>query len=481
MSMHGTSASSDQVINHLSLEDRLAEIIAQYRQERKLGKVVEYQTYQELKAVVANLNLEAGAEDLEQVWQMVTTYLANSVKTSHPQYFNQLWSGQSDAALIGGIVEVMANTSMYTYEVAPMATLVENQMLGVFKKKFGFESGEAQVTTGGSNSNYLALMLSLHHKFPQVKTSGLHTLPPVAVFVSQESHYSLDKAAVMLGIGTDSLYRIAVDERGAMSVDSLEQAIAQAKEDGRVPLCIVGTAGTTVRGAYDPFESLAEIAKAEEAWFHIDGAWGGGAVFADKEKRYLKGFELADSMAWDAHKMLGVPLMFAMLFVREAGHFDRVCNLGDTSYIFHADTEDRDLGPYSLQCGRRVDSFKCWLEYLYYGEAGFTKRINRFMALAEHAEAIILETPELELQSHRWINNICFRFTHPAISDLEAFNREVRNTLHQSGQSFVNVAYLDGEFTIRLIIANHEMTEENINIFFKEWLTTARTLLPQYL
>ena len=202
-----------------------------------------------------------------------------------------------------------------------------------------------------------------------------------------------------------------------------------------------------------------------------------------REKFNLKGSELADSLSWDAHKMLGLPLMCSIIFVRDSGNFDRVCNLGDTSYIFHSETdgtETRDLGPYSLQCGRRVDILKLWLEYLFYGEEGFEQRIDRFMALSQYAEDRIKSEPTLELQSHRWINNICFRSKAVPGIDCNQFNKKVREHLYQSGESLVNIAYIHNDLTIRLIICNKDVTQDDIQQFFDNWLRAARVIESEY-
>lgn len=451
----------------------LAHVLMDYTDVHKTGKVVHHQSYSALKDKLQNLDISVGSQSWNNVWATVDTYLENSVKTAHPQYFNQLWAGQSEPALVGSIIEAIANTSMYTYEVAPVATVIENEMLGVFRQAFGFSSGEAQVTTGGSNSNYVALLLALHRKFPTLKHSGLYELPRCAVFVSQDAHYSMDKASVMAGIGLDSLYKVATDDRGVMKIDELEKQIQACKNEGRVPVSIIGTAGTTVRGAFDDFNALATVARENDCWLHVDGAWGGAVALSSKAKHFLDGIDKADSLTWDAHKMLGVPLMCGILFTRDTGHFDRVCNLGDTSYIFH-DSEDRqDLGPYSLQCGRRVDMFKMWLEYIFYGEQGFQERIDHFMHLSAIAEKRIAAEPSLELQSERWINNICFRSLIDGDHDLNSFNKIVRERLHKQGKSFVNIAYLDDALTVRLIITNKDVTEKDIDEFFDNWLATA--------
>ena len=464
-----------------SIYTELASVMSRYSDARVQGKVVDYHDYATLKNKLKNLPVKAGSQSWDDIWTTVDAYLAHSVKTAHPQYFNQLWAGQSEPSLVGGAIEALANTSMYTYEVAPVATLIENEMLEKFKQIFGFQSGEAQVTTGGSNSNYLALLLALHKKFPEIKTKGVQGLPKLSVFVSEEAHYSMDKAMVMAGIGLDSLVKVPVDNDGAMQPDALADLLQQNKDDGRVPISIIGTAGTTVRGAFDDFNALSDIAKQHDCWLHIDGAWGGAVAFSTTQSKWLNGREKADSLSWDGHKMLGVPLMCGVLFVREQGHFDRVCNLGDTSYIFHEGGERKDLGPYSLQCGRRVDMFKMWLEYIYYGEAGLEARIDNFMRLSAIAEQRIQTEHTLELQTKRWINNICFRSKSSFQVDSTQFNQQIRERLYHSGESLVNMAYIGDDMTVRLIIANKDVTEADIHTFFDNWLEVAATIEREHM
>lgn len=456
-----------------STYQQLAAVMERYSEQRLNGKVVDYHDYTELKAKLHALPIKEGEQDWASLWLLVETYLQHSVKTAHPQFFNQLWSGQSEPALVGAVIESLANTSMYTYEAAPVATLIEKEILERFKTVFGFTDGEAQVTTGGSNSNYIALLLALHKKFPQIKQKGVSQLPPVAVFVSEEAHYSSDKAMVMSGLGLDALIKVPVDASGRMLASEVERLMEQCLTEGRTPLSLISTAGSTVRGAYDDIESLSLVAKKFDCWFHVDGAWGGAVAFSGQHKQLLNGSNKADSLTWDAHKMLGVPLMCGVLFVKEQGHFDRVCNIGDTSYIFHEGAERENLGPQSLQCGRRVDMFKMWLEYVFYGDQGFAHRIDNFMDLSAVAEARINAEPTLELQSKRWINNICFRSVPKADIDVTAFNKLVREKLYKSGDSLVNVAYLGDDLTIRLIISNKDIGEQDINTFFDNWLAIA--------
>jgi len=225
------------------------------------------------------------------------------------------------------------------------------------------------------------------------------------------------------------------------------------------------------------------VAEQQACWLHIDGAWGGAITYASDASHYLEGSTRADSFSWDAHKMLGVPLMCSLLFVRQAGAMNQAFNLGDTSYIFHDESVSHDLGPSSLQCGRRVDMFKMWLEYLFYGNDGFRSRIDHFLTLSAWAEQRIKKEAGLELQSERWINNICFR-SRPSgvtgVENLNAFNKTVRDRLKAAGSTFVNQAYLGDVLTIRLVIANKDVTATDITRFFDLWVTEAQKLEQEW-
>ena len=181
--------------------------------------------------------------------------------------------------------------------------------------------------------------------------------------------------------------------------------------------------------------------------------------------------------------MLGVPLMCSLLYVRESGALARSFNLGDTSYIFHDNEESHDLGPSSLQCGRRVDMFKMWLEYLFYGHQGFTRRIDHFLKLSAWAEQRVEQETQLELQVDRWINNICFRYRPQGVDDVDAlnsFNQTVRDRLKEAGSTFVNQAYIGDELTIRLIIANKDVVAGDITRFFDLWVNESRQLEQEW-
>ena len=267
-----------------------------------------------------------------------------------------------------------------------------------------------------------------------------------------------------------------------MDVAALESAIQLAIMEGKTPFFVVATAGTTVEGAFDPLPAIAEITNKYKLWLHVDGAWGAPVLLSQKHKHLLEGSELADSFAWDAHKLMGVPLICSFILVKEKGTLFEVCSSGGTDYIFHDDeNHSYDLGKISLQCGRKVDALKLWLSWKYYGISGYEARIDRLFELAAYATEYIRKSDELELLIEPEFVNICFRY-HPknsnfSVEKLDSINLEIRNKLMRSGQALVNYANYGGQIAIRLIIANPEIQEADLDRFFSNIIQAAKAIL----
>ncbi|MFA9454723.1 MAG: aspartate aminotransferase family protein, partial [Candidatus Aminicenantaceae bacterium] len=223
---------------------------------------------------------------------------------------------------------------------------------------------------------------------------------------------------------------------------------------------------------------IGALARQHGLWFHVDGSLGGAALLSPRHRDLLKGLEQADSFVWNAHKLMGLPLICSIFLVREKGRLIASNSVAGADYIFHEDGHGAsDLGPHSLQCGRRVDALKLWLSWKYYGDQGYAERTDRFFELAEYAEQIVREAPALELMAPRSSVTVCFRFRPPDTEDPNEFNLRLRRELARSGQSLVNYASLDENIVIRLVIANHELTRADVELFFQNVLTTAESLL----
>lgn len=424
------------------------------------------------------LDLPAEGKPLADLEIDIADYLTHAVKTAHPKYFNQLWGGFSAPCLMGDLLTSATNTSMYTHEVAPVATLIEKTVIAKLGQLVGFSNPEGQFTTGGSNGNLMAMAIARHRAAPHLKAKGIAKEPQLIAFVSAAAHYSFAKAAQILGLGTENLWTVPIDEAGQMMVPVLESLIDQARAQGHRPFFVAATAGTTVRGVFDPLSEIATIAHREALWFHVDGAWGASVLLSARHRHLMVGVDQADSVVWDAHKMMGMTLTCSMLLLKQSGQMFSTFSAPGTGYIFHADEADpNDLGPSTLHCGRRVDAVKLWLTWQHLGDRGWEALIDRYFDLAAHAEALIHQHPALELVTPRASVNLCFRYhpQHPD-QDINALNLSLRQTLYKKGLAMVNYAQIDHQVVLRLVICNNQTRPEDITAFFEQVVEIAQQL-----
>ncbi len=446
----------------------LIDIIIDYLEESQNidTKVINYYSADELKSLL-DLNLPEKGISLEALIPIIKSYLNYSVKTNNPNFFNLLFSGVNLPSMMAEIVTTATNTTMHTYESAPVATLIELELIKNLNNLVGFKDGEGVMVTGGSNANLMGMLCARHQILPEAKYKGIGNQNLVA-FVSNQAHYSYLKAANLLGIGINNLIKVETDNLGSMLPEALETAINNCLQQGKTPFFVGATAGTTVFGAFDPLVSLAKITNKYKLWFHVDGAWGAPVLFSHKYKHLLKGCELADSFTWDAHKLMGIPVICSAILTKNKGILASVCSGGGNDYLFHEDdNESYNLGKMSLSCGRKVDAFKLWLSWQYYGHKGYETRINNLFELQNYAVQCIENSPNLELIVCPQFLNICFRYIdHDQYINLNQLNLKIRYQLIREGKIFVNFANYHNKTFIRLILSNPELTKVEIDHFF---------------
>lgn len=413
-----------------------------------------------------------------ELYRFIDLYLKYGVRTGHAQFFNQLWSGFTLPGFLGDIITSLTNTSMYTYEVAPVATLLEKALIRKMGLLAGFSDPEGIFMTGGSNGNLIAMMVARNLALPDVKQRGFTAAADLVIFVSDQAHYSFEKAANILGLGSDQVFKVKSDEYGSMIPEVLEQGIEQSLSDGNRPFFVAATAGTTVLGAFDSCEKIAAIARKYNLWMHVDGSLGGTVILSPRQRNLLKGLEQADSFVWNPHKLMGLPITCSVILLKEKGHLLRTNSSGGGEYIFHEDEFGAyDMGPYSLQCGRRVDVLKLWLSWMYYGNQGYADRIDRFFNLAAYLEQKITLHPRLELMAPRTSINVCFRYRPETGQDVNDFNLRLRQKMAGDGICLVNYSYLKEKLVLRPVIANHELARADLDQFFENLLAAAEELL----
>jgi glutamate/tyrosine decarboxylase-like PLP-dependent enzyme len=474
------SRAPDPFSEDLGVLEELPRLVAEYVRTSRRGEVpvVERTSAAELRQRLDLALGPLGLSDRELV-PLLEDYLRHAVRTAHPQFHNQLFSGFSLPSFLGEVVCALTNTTMSTFEASPVGTLIEAEVLARMRAAVGWRGGGGILCTGGSNANLLGMLCARQNAFPQGARTGLPANLTPRAYISDQAHYSYAKAAKLLGIGTDNLIAVESDELGRMRPAALERAVAIDLQAGRRPFFIGATAGTTVLGAYDPLDALADIARHHQLWLHVDGSWGGSALLSPRWRGLLAGSERCDSLAWDAHKMLGATLACSAFLLRDAGVLTRATSAeeGDTEYLFH-DGEDAELdtGRSSLQCGRRVDALKLWLLWKRQGDRGLAARVERLFELAELARELVERHPRLELVARGQAPNVCLRWLPAGGRDVDAFNRALRERLRLHGRALVNFARVGDRLAIRLTLSNADLRPADVERFFGQLAATAEEL-----
>ena len=399
----------------------------------------------------------------------------NSPRTATNKFFNQLYGGRNPKATLGDLLSVLLNNSMYTYKVAGPQVGIEKEIIKKVIKLIDYTSeSDGTITSGGSMSNLLAMLMARDKTSAGVINSGIQE--PLYLYTSEASHYSIKKNASILGIGKNNVRNIPVDERGKMIPEMLEKAIKDDIRNKRKPFFINVTSGTTVLGAFDPIDKIAEISKKYHIWLHIDGAYCGGVIFSEKYKHLIKGIEQSDSFNFNAHKMMGVPLTCSILVTKDKKQLYESLS-ADADYLYQTEDDDYNLGKSSLQCGRRNNALKFWTLWKSVGTKGLETIVNKQFLLADIARDYIINHPDYTLYSFEDSLSICFNY-----KDIPA--EKLCNLMYEEGELMVGYGNFQDTIFIRLVTINYGNSKEDIIAFFKaleDFVVSNRSLRKSYI
>jgi glutamate decarboxylase len=401
------------------------------------------------KGITSDLTPDQIARELQITWpdrpatsndaylSTIDRVLEHSVNTSSPGFMDKLYSSPSAGGIAGDLTLSVLNTNSHVYTVSPALTVIEKATGKKLAQTFGLtgELSGGVTCPGGASANSMAMLVARNVRFPLVISEGLAGIPKrLAVFTSEVSHYSVMAAAQNLGLGSKAVRKVK-SIGDAMDVDDLRAQMEQAVKDGQVPFFIAATAGTTVRGAYDDLKSISQVAQHFNAWFHVDACWGGGAIFSPTHKWKMDGSGLADSISFNPHKMLGVPLTCSFLLGKDLRTF-WAANRLEAGYLFHGDDElaearavpneqadetnrpqqdednsnwrtssmirnaphpDKvfDLAQFTTQCGRRPDALKMYMHWQYRGAEGMAADIDTAFTGAKTLMKLVKQSPVL--------------------------------------------------------------------------------------
>jgi len=378
-------------------------------------------------------------------------------KTSSKLFFNQLFGGRKPESVLGDLLAVLLNNSMYTYKVAGAMVGVEKIIINKIINIVGYPAtADGTFASGGSMTNLMAMIMARDKKIEQVRHVGVRE--NMIVYTSAESHYSIEKNAAFIGVGRDQVRKIDTDDQGRMLVNVLSDKIAEDILQGNTPFFVNATAGTTVLGAFDPIADLAVVCDTHNLWLHVDGAYCGGVIFSAKHAHLIDGVAEADSFSFNAHKMLNTSLTCSLIVTKERSDLLKSFS-NDADYLYQTDDDEFNLGKTSLQCGRRNDALKVWTLWKSIGTRGIKQMVDNQFLLADVARAYISNHVDYTLYSFENSISICFNYKN---TDPIKLCRD----LYENGTLMVGHGSFRGQNFIRLITINSTYSEADILQFF---------------
>jgi L-2,4-diaminobutyrate decarboxylase len=408
-----------------------------------------------------------------EVWDAVwDDVVSDAIHLQHPMYMgHQVAPPLPHAALADALVSLL-NQSVAVWEMSPTGTLVEAQVIRWLLELLGFPaSGDGTLCSGGSAANLTALLAAREACFPGSWAAGVASTPELqraVVLVSPHAHYCVERAVGMMGLGNDAM--VMVPERdGRMDPEALAALVPALRAEGRIPFAVAATAGSTATGLFDPLEEIAEIAHRERLWLHVDGAHGASFLLSERLKHRLRGIERADSVAWDPHKMMWMPISTGAVFVRDHRHLDAALQQA-APYLFHpraGETRSLDTGRRTLQCSRRFDALKLWVCLQHHGADFFGALLETTASATESLYEKLVERAEWE-PAHRPESNIlCFRYLPPALRDADpvaqdAFQAALRERYNASGEGWITTTVLNGRRVLRVTLMNPETGDAHL-------------------
>lgn len=390
---------------------------------------------------------DAPADDLVDV---LDRSIVGSIRLHHPRYLGHQVPPPVPGAALADAVAAILNNGMAVYEMGGASTPHELAVVGWMAKVLGLPaSAGGLLTSGGSLGNLTALLAARQARAGfDVWTAGAHGGPPLAVLVADTAHYSIDRAIRALGWGDGGAIAVATDARFRLDPRDLPRALAAAEAQGRRAIAVVASAGSTATGAFDPIDPIADFCAAHSLWLHVDGAHGAAAALSPAHAAAVKGIERADSIVWDAHKLLAMPALCTAVLYRDVAHAYGAF-AQEASYLFARERQWWNLGLRTLECTKRMMSTILYASLRAYGVGFFRAYVERCFALGRALAARLDAAPDFELAVAPDANIVCFRHRPdtgpPPGPDLDALQARVRTRCRDAG----HVYFLDTQLPAR--------------------------------
>lgn len=407
----------------------------------------------------------------EQIAATLRTVVSDSIAVSNPRTAAHLHCPPLLSALAAEVVIAALNQSMDSFDQAPIASVMEQKMTRWLCDEAGLPAAaDGTFTTGGSQSNYMGLLfardtcLEKHWNWSAQKSGLPSEARRLRILCSEAAHFTVEKSASQLGLGTDAVVRVEVDHHFRMKPAALKQSLDLLKAKELLPMAIVATAGTTDFGSIDPLPEIAALARSANAWLHVDAAYGGALLFSAQHRNKLAGIDAADSIAIDFHKLFWQPIPCSAFLLGDASRFESIKLYAD--YLNPEVMEEKgvpNLVTTSLLTSRRFDALKLWISFQSLGREKLAIMIDRTIALAGHAAAVIRGFEDLELMCEPQLSTVVFRYVADGKGSLaDRVNAEIRQRLFDRGVAIIGHTRVRGRQCLKFTCMNPTATEADM-------------------
>ena len=407
------------------------------------------------------------AEVLADVERLIVPGLTH---WNHPGFFAYFATSSSTPGILGEMLSAAFNVNGMLWRSSPAATELELVVLDWLRQMLGLPAGLFGVIHDTASSSVLVALAAAREAVPgiEARRRGLVGQARLRMYASEQTHSSVEKAAILLGIGQEGFRKIPVDDAYRMDPAALARAIAEDRASGWTPFAVVATVGTTATTAIDPVSAVADVCSREGLWLHVDAAYGGSAAVVPELRFVLAGCERADSMVINPHKWLFVPLDLSVLYTRRPETVRAAFSLVPDYLRTPEDAVAPNLMDYGVSLGRRFRALKLWMVLRAFGTEGIAERIREHVRLAAGLRSWIEADPGFELAAPSPFSLVCFRARLPGRSpeDEDRLNEEVVEAVNATGEAFLSPTRLRGRIILRLAIGNIRTEERHVRRAF---------------
>lgn len=443
----------------------LVDVLANYLEQTQSGSLATVIPYKDPEE-----SLAFWQEDYQQGKGDVGEFFSKTIQYSnhlhHPRYMGHQVTPPVPISALADMLSSLLNNGMAVYEMGLVSNPLERILSELLAKKIGFDANASGLLTSGGTLANLTALLAARASKTDVWEEG--TTERLAVMVSEEAHYCIDRAARIMGMGSEGIIKVPTNDFLQIRIDLLEQYYQEATEKGLRVIAIIGSACSTSTGSYDDLEAIATFAQKHQLWFHADGAHGGAVVFSDKYKHLVKGINQADSVVIDWHKMLMAPaLITAVIFKRNDDAFKTFQQKAQYLWANQHSKDWFNSGKRTFECTKLMMSVKVYAILKAHGEQIFTDNVEYLYDLGKQFAALVKARPNFELALEPESNIVCFRLKHESTS-LNELNANIRKRLLEEGKFYIVQTTLGDNLYLRVSLMNPLTTETDLTALLDE-------------